>query len=143
MAIDSGFGPYGLTRLCYATKGIYFAVHPNRPASTGPVKDTAAMATRISQFFDPDVMRNYLPDYVSSQQYDQIVKAEHEARIALVEAANMAMVDPMERPRTRFQDGRSGVERELDQAQQASGCRDPSSRSSTTCSKGVRPIAAS
>ncbi len=29
-AIDSGFGPYSLTRLCYETGGIFFAVHPNR-----------------------------------------------------------------------------------------------------------------
>ena len=28
--IDSGFGPFALTRLCYETGGIYFAVHPNR-----------------------------------------------------------------------------------------------------------------
>ena len=28
--IDSGFGPFHLTRLAYETGGIYFAVHPNR-----------------------------------------------------------------------------------------------------------------
>ena len=26
--MDSGFGPYSLTRLCYETGGIFFAVHP-------------------------------------------------------------------------------------------------------------------
>ena len=44
VAIDSGFGPYGLTRLCVATHGIYFAVHPNRPTGAGKVKGTADMA---------------------------------------------------------------------------------------------------
>ena len=28
--LDSGFGPYALTRLCYDTGGLYFATHPNR-----------------------------------------------------------------------------------------------------------------
>ena len=33
--IDSGFGPFNLTRLCYETGGIYFAVHPNRRSNRG------------------------------------------------------------------------------------------------------------
>ena len=32
----AGFGPFALTRLCYETGGIYFAVHPNRTLH-GPV----------------------------------------------------------------------------------------------------------
>ena len=28
--MDSGFGPFGLSRLAYETGGLYFTVHPNR-----------------------------------------------------------------------------------------------------------------
>jgi hypothetical protein len=100
-SIDSGFGPYALTRLCYETGGVFFAVHPNRPTGAGHVKETDAMATRISQFFDPEVMRTYHPDYVSYKQYEHLLR-ENKARMALVEAAKLSMIEPMEKPRLRF-----------------------------------------
>ncbi|HEY1602423.1 MAG TPA: vWA domain-containing protein [Pirellulales bacterium] len=119
IAIDSGFGPYGLTRLCVATHGIYFAVHPNRPAKPGHVNETAAMVTRINQFFDPEVMRNYKPDYVAPRQYDQLLKENH-ARTALVQAAEFSMVDPMDRPRFEFpKRNEAQLKQELDVAQRA------------------------
>ena len=119
VAIDSGFGPYALTRLCVATDGIYFAVHPNRPATAGHVKDTAAMATRISQFFDRAIMQSYLPDYVAPRQYDQLLK-ENNARTALVQAAEVSMVDPMDRPRLEFpKRNEAQFKQELDVAQRA------------------------
>ena len=37
-AIDSGFGPFSLSKLCAATGGIYFCVHANRNA-TGRVNE--------------------------------------------------------------------------------------------------------
>ena len=63
--IDSGFGPFALTRLCYQTGGIYFSVHPNRKVGTEVTKnETAAMSAYFSHFFDPHIMRKYRPDYV-------------------------------------------------------------------------------
>ena len=81
-AIDSGFGPYALTRLCATTHGAYFAVHPNRPAGAGRVNDTAAMATRIRQFFDLGVMEPYAPDYVSEREYTRLLN-KNKARTPL------------------------------------------------------------
>ena len=124
-ALDSGFGPYGLTRLCYETGGVYFAVHPNRPTGEGGVKETTAMATRISYFFDPAIMRNYLPDYVAPRQYEQLLK-ENKARVALVEAARISMVDPMDKPRLFFpKRSEAELKQELDVAQRAAAIVEP------------------
>jgi len=124
-SIDSGFGPYALTRLCYETGGVYFAVHPNRPTGAGGVKDTDAMATRINQFFDPEVMRNYLPDYVSPKQYDHLLR-ENKARLALVEAAKLSMIAPMEKPRLRFpKRSEAELKTDMDVAQRTAAVLEP------------------
>jgi hypothetical protein len=74
--IDSGFGPFGLCRLAYESGGLYFTVHPNREAGRRiPPWETAAMSTYLSAFFDPRVMRNYRPDYVSARQYRDILES--------------------------------------------------------------------
>jgi hypothetical protein len=101
-AIDSGFGPYGLTRLCFETGGIYFTVHPSRDVRGRVRRDsTPAMTTHLAYFFDPEVMRTYRPDYVSVREYQQLLK-ENKARQALVQAASASAIGPMEEPRTRF-----------------------------------------
>jgi hypothetical protein len=102
-AIDSGFGPYALTRLCYETGGIYFAVHPNRTVrgrvSRGEVD---AFSAHLTRFFDPEVMRKYRPDYVAPDEYLRRVR-ENKAREALVKAALLPGVGQLESPPTRFE----------------------------------------
>ncbi len=67
---DSGFGPFGLTRLCYQTGGMYFTVHPNRSVGrTVRKRDTEVMSSYLSEFFDPRIMRRYRPDYVTVNEY--------------------------------------------------------------------------
>ena len=100
--MDSGFGPYSLTRLCYETGGIFFAVHPNR--SEGRMvsrRETAVLSAQMSYFFDPQVMRNYRPDYVSIKQYERLL-ATNKARAALVQAAQFSWITPMEQPTIVF-----------------------------------------
>ena len=59
--LDSGFGPYALTRLCSETGGIYFAVHPNRNSSrTVSWDDISPYSSHLARFFDPEVMRRLL-----------------------------------------------------------------------------------
>lgn len=100
--IDSGFGPFHLTRLCYETGGIYFAVHPNRTLN-GPVskQETAAFSAHIRHFFDPKVMRRYKPDYVTPGEYKRRLE-NFPARYALVKAAQLSWQAPMEEPRRKF-----------------------------------------
>ena len=101
-AIESGFGPFSLSKLCYQTGGIYIAVHANRDAP-GRVTDrmTAPMASRIRYFFDPEVMRDYQPDYVSAVALKQKLAANR-AKQSLVNAATVTNLEPMESPETRF-----------------------------------------
>lgn len=100
--IDSGFGPFSLSKLCAETGGIYFCVHANRNAS-GRVSDgeVADMASRLRYFFDPQVMRAYRPDYQSSAKIDQML-AGNRAKKALVEAAKASQVAGMDSPRLTF-----------------------------------------
>ena len=100
--IDSGFGPFGLTRLAYETGGIFFAVHPNRNVNrTIRQRETAEYSAYLERFFDPEVMRRYRPDYVSTDVYMRQL-SQNKARAALVKAAQMTWLTPMDEPRLRF-----------------------------------------
>jgi hypothetical protein len=101
-AIDSGFGPFSLSKLCAETGGIYFAVHANRNAA-GRVGNaaTAPMASRLRYFFDADAMRVYRPEYVPATVLDKAI-ASNRAKKALVDAAKMADLAPMESPVRTF-----------------------------------------
>jgi len=99
---DSGFGPFGLSRLAYETGGLYFTVHPNRKVGERIQPwETAAMSSMLTSFFDPRVMRNYRPEYVPAQEYYKEVKSNR-AYAALVEAARVSAITPMENVRTTF-----------------------------------------
>ncbi len=100
--IDSGFGPYALTRLCYETGGIYFTVHPNRNVNREVRRgEVDAFASDMRYFFDPTVMSRYRPDYLSQPDYISKVKASP-LRSSLVRAADMRPATGLTRPRTRF-----------------------------------------
>ena len=100
--IDSGFGPFSLSKLCAETGGIYFCVHANRNA-TGRVGDreVADMASGLRYFFDPQVMRAYRPDYLSAAKIDQVL-AGNRAMKSLVEAAKSSEIAPMDAPTFEF-----------------------------------------
>ena len=101
-AIDSGFGPYGLTRLCYETGGIYFTVHPNRNTNREVRRrEIESFASDLKYFFDPTAMARYRPDYLSPSDYMTMVKSSP-LRQALVNAAQMQPATGLSRPQTRF-----------------------------------------
>lgn len=100
--IDSGFGPYALTRLCYETGGIYFTVHPNRNVNRKVNRrEIDPYASDLKYFFDPVAMSRYRPDYLSQQDYVNMVKASP-LRQALVSAAQMKPATGLARPKTKF-----------------------------------------
>jgi hypothetical protein len=124
--MDSGFGPFGLCRLAYETGGLYFTVHPNRKVG-GEVRrwETAAMASHLTSFFDPRVMRNYRPEYVPTEHYYEAVKSNR-AYAALVEAARLSAITPMENVRTTFpRIDDSQFARDLSNAQRAAAKLEP------------------
>jgi hypothetical protein len=117
--LDSGFGPFALTRLCYETGGMYFTVHPNRRGSGRRQGEVAAMSSRLDHFFDPAIMRPYQPDYIRVKEYEQKL-AHNKARAALVKAATQSQIQPMESPKLEFPKvDEAGLKRTLDEAQQA------------------------
>jgi hypothetical protein len=68
--LDSGFGPFALSRLAGATGGIYFV--------------TRLGQTRMG--FDPVAMREYKPDWVTPAKYQADLK-NHPIRQAVIDAA--------------------------------------------------------
>lgn len=100
--LDSGFGPYALSRLCYETGGIYFMVHPNRQfARRISRNEIAPFSSDLAYFFDPEVMTRYRPDYVSVDDYSKKVKGSP-LRQALVAAARLTAAETLSQPTTRF-----------------------------------------
>jgi hypothetical protein len=119
--IDSGFGPYALSRMCYETGGIYFSIHPNRKVGKQVnEREVEAFASRMSYFFSPEVMEPYRPDYVPESEYLNRIK-KSPLREALVRAAQLSRVGTLDKPKTVFikRDEATFV-RELTQAQQES-----------------------
>ena len=102
LPLDSGFGPYALTRLCYESGGTYFTVHPNRTATRYVTRrEIANYSAHISKFFDPEIMRRYRPDYVSAQEYRRMLE-QHPLRNALVQAAQVSQAERLVNPLVRF-----------------------------------------
>ena len=99
--IDSGFGPFNLTRLCYQTGGIYFAVHPNRRRGRVSFRETSTLASDLRYFFDPMVMRKYRPDYVSLNEYRKRANS-NQARMSLLQAAAVPQTGQLVARRLRF-----------------------------------------
>ena len=127
--LDSGFGPYCLTRLCYETGGIYFAVHANRErvGEFVTTRETPVFQARLNHFFDPLIMRPYRPDYLPTAEYVRRVQA-NKAKLALVETARQSIVDPMSNPTLVFRkvgDDDASMKRALDEAQKAAAILEP------------------
>jgi hypothetical protein len=124
--MDSGFGPFALTRLTYETGGIYFAVHPNRNARRAVGRnETAVLSAQLTYFFDPEIMRNYRPDYVSIPQYEKLL-TENKARWSLVEAAKSSWLTPIDRPPLEFPKVNDGdLANKLTMAQRAAAVLEP------------------
>ena len=100
--LDSGYGPYALTRLCYETGGLYFSTHPNRTVGRHiSGRETSNLSAHFTAFFDPEVMRKYQPDYVTVKEYMQQL-GTNRTRGALVSAAQLSWTSPIEDVRTRF-----------------------------------------
>lgn len=82
--LSSGYGPYGLTRLCKETGGLYFVA-----------KEDVAVK------FNPAVMRSYTPDYRPIVDYMKGLKV-NKAKASLVTAAKATKIDNIPLPRLDF-----------------------------------------
>lgn len=100
--LDSGFGPFALTRLCFDTGGLYFSTHPDRVVGRRVGDgEISTLAPFMTAFFDGDAMRRYQPDYVSTNEYLRLVQASPSRR-ALIAATELTWTTPLENVRLRF-----------------------------------------
>jgi len=97
--IDSGFGPYSLTRLCQESGGRYYACRAGFGGITGRASYNPGAG--MLHYFDPEVMKDYAPPYVTPDEYQDLL-AENKARQALVRAAGLARVEAMKFVRLDF-----------------------------------------
>jgi len=97
--LSASFGPYALTRLCAETGGLY-------------------LVTKESESrFDPEIMKNYLPDYRPVTRY-QADLAKNLSKGALVRAAMTTQAHEVPPPRLRFRaDTLEVLRRQLTEAQ--------------------------
>ncbi len=124
--IDSGFGPYALSRICYETGGIFFTIHPNRNYDRDVSRgSTESFASHLQRFFDPEVMDRYRPDYLSAAEYEQMVR-KNPLRATLIQASQLARTGVLEAPKTRFvKRDEASFTAELATAQQDAARLDP------------------
>jgi hypothetical protein len=94
---DSGYGPFGLERLCRATQGRFYRIR-NGNTSTGWQRGSDGD-------IDPELLRRYAPDYVSPQQYTEILAANGACQ-ALHNAALLPHADPLGGVNTYFARGK-------------------------------------
>lgn len=88
--LDSGFGPFALSKLCLDTGGIYFSVHPNRSSSKIDKKQISPLSSYISRFFDHEIMIKYKPDYRSYGIQNKEAQT-HSTKKALIAACSIPL----------------------------------------------------
>ncbi len=125
---DSGYGPFGLERLCRQTEGKFLRLRPMgspgwKTSEDGEVKS--------------DLLRKYAPDYVTAEEYQQILK-ENKACTALVEAAKLTPVRVLVASQTDFRkEEDAAMARRLGEAQRAPAIvQDELARLHTTLAAG-------
>lgn len=84
--LDSGFGPYALSRLSAATKGIYFI---------------SRMSNKVPLHYDPAGMQEYRPDWMPVDQYRKTVMSDP-IRQAVVLASEICQKQLPKSPRLTF-----------------------------------------
>jgi hypothetical protein len=88
--LDSGFGPFALSKLCADTGGIFFSIHPNRGDRKNNKKDISPLSSYISRFFDHNVMSKYRPDYRSVFTQNK-ENTTHLCKQALIKACSIPL----------------------------------------------------
>jgi hypothetical protein len=100
--IDSGFGPYALSRMCYETGGIYFSIHPNRRVGARiDSRQIESFASRMSYFFSPDIMDRYRPEYLVESEYLSRIK-KSPLRTSLIQASQLSRIGTLDKPQLVF-----------------------------------------
>ena len=114
--IDSGFGPFALSRLCKVSGGSYLMVRGSSDNKRGNFSGFG-----IERWEDSKLAAKYAPDYVSQAEYEALLN-ENKCRMAL---HNAAMLEPIELGNssglltTFVKQDEATLKRECDKAQQS------------------------
>jgi hypothetical protein len=118
--LDSGFGPYALSRLVDATGGIFFVIRLG--------------TTRMG--FDPAAMREYKPDWVERSRYEAALES-HPLRQAVANAARLTQQNLPGMPTLLFPSAGSEDFKKVMEQNQAIAAR-----TAYTVDAAIEPIAA-
>jgi hypothetical protein len=122
--LESGFGPFGLERLCRATGGEFIPLQlpGDGDQQGGSLGDwPSPLAVR----FEREAMRRYTPDYLSPEAYQKLLQ-ENGARQALHQAAAVAGDVGDFYPQTEFpKENEAQLQRVLSDAQQVAARLSP------------------
>jgi hypothetical protein len=115
--IDSGFGPFGLERICRLTQGKFFRLRNNEPqgwATDPTIGDIKS-----------DLLAKYAPDYLDENQYQRLL-ATNKCRQALHEASLLPPTEGLESVRTEFpkQQDEAAMAKIITTAQKAAAIQD-------------------
>jgi hypothetical protein len=109
--LESGFGPFALSRLCQESGGTYFPIRPEQPG------------------IDLKLMSRYAPEYISRAAYDKL-NAGNKARMALVQAAQLPPIDGSgSLTLSFFKEDEAALKRSLDAAQRLAARLEPKLKS--------------
>jgi hypothetical protein len=125
MIIDSGFGPWGLERLCRSTDGAYLALRPGDSDGGGGFIGSR-WPTSAAMRYEQSVMSKYAPEYnVTYEKYMQSIEG-NKAKKALIATAKLDRSDALTAPQMRFdQQNEAAMKNTLDRAQQAAAKLEP------------------
>jgi len=115
--IDSGFGPFALSRLAVKSGGAYYPLRAESFTSFGAQDNELR--------FDAETMAAYKPDYVSKAGYEQILNSNKACR-ALHDAAQMnRIVVDSDLTLEFYKKDEASLKRLLDKGQQTAARMDP------------------
>lgn len=116
--LDSGFGPFGLERLCRASGGAFLAVR-SREARDFAFRRSDSWPRPGMSAPDPAVMRRYLPEPLNNDVYQAQLESNR-ARMALHQAAQAPRAEVLRDPQLQFvKRNEADLKNMLDKAQQA------------------------
>ncbi|MCE9631520.1 MAG: VWA domain-containing protein [Planctomycetia bacterium] len=90
--VDSGFGPFLLSKICADTGGAYFRAN----TANGDVSEdeNARKEYGLNKFFSPETMKPYRPSYGSREASEREL-ALNRAKSTLVETSRLAIASPI------------------------------------------------
>jgi hypothetical protein len=115
--VDSGYGPFGLERLCRLTQGKFFRLRNTEPPNWSTDPTTGDIQSKL--------LAKYAPDYLDDDQYNRLLAA-NKCRQALHDAALLPPAEGLDAVRMEFpkQQDEAALAKLITTAQKAAAIQD-------------------